>query len=176
MPNPPRAKITLADLNSQFYQLSEVDFVIFNGYRYKLDLERYESNVRDAHRRVREIQNNSPGWNDFLLTQGVELNAHDQYMQRQHQQALQVARENYLNALDKCDIIDEDGKICGEYFKTAKEYKIFCWRFIVDGDLYYRDEYDDLWSYGHSYVGHLKDDGITIDYDSLFVVASSVWE
>jgi len=132
-------RISIEDLNSQFYQLSEVDFVISNGYCYKLDWDQYDSIISHARQ---------------LVSDAVD------------EENLRIAREFHLSTLEHCDIIDEDGKICGEYFTSKKEYKIFYWRFLTNGKVYYRDEYDNIWSYGNSYIGHLKDDGDTLVYDN----------
>lgn len=176
MPNPPRTKITIEDVNVQFYQLSEINYIISDGYRYRLDWEKYHSCVRRAYEYMKEVEGNLPSWSAFLATQGVELDSHEQYLERQHQQDLQNAREIYLDALEKCDIVDEDGKICGDYYRATKHYEMIYRRFVSDENVYYRDEYNDVWTCGHSYVGHLKDDGITIDYDNLFTIARDAWE
>jgi len=155
MPNPPRTKITTASLCSQFYQLGQIDYIIFDGCQYKLDWEKYNSEVRNAQERMRIIQGNFIHWRN-------ENNNLDESIWHGWN-ALADARSDYLDVLEKCDIIDEDDKICGVYFTSNKEYKMVYRRFVYDGILYYRDNKNNLVSYLNSYRGHLKDDGETID-------------
>jgi hypothetical protein len=169
MPNPPRAKprskITGDRLCSQFYQLNQIDYIIFNKYRYKLDWESHNYYVRNARERIRVIQNDI----DHFYNQDHLHNQNEfSDVQTTHDEATRMecdlanARMDYLDLLEKCDIIDEDGKICGEYFTSNKEYKIYYQRFIHNGKLYYRDDNNKLWSYLNSWRGCLKDDGETI--------------
>ena len=222
MPNPPRSKITIDDVNSQFYQLKQINFVISDGYRYRLDWEKYDLHVRRSYEHMLEVRRNLHDQSNLPETQMVDLSCNEQqyleaafpgmgvminmvgntryvefleidserqyqerqyrerqYRERQHQyteQDLRNAEEFYMEALEKCDIIDENGKNCGDYFTATKNYDIVYRRFVSNGNVYYRDEYNDLWTCGHSYVGHLKDDGITIDYDNLFIISRDAWE
>jgi hypothetical protein len=167
MPNPPRTKITTASLCSQFYQLGQIDYIIFDGCQYKLDWEKYNSEVRNAQERMRLSQRNIELFEYFHNQRGlneVHTIPHEPTtLERSLTDALADARSNYLDVLEKCDIIDEDDKICGVYFTSNKEYKMVYRRFVYDGILYYRDNKNNLLSYLNSYRGHLKDDGETIE-------------
>jgi len=166
MPNPPRdkprSKITSDSLCSQFYQLNQIDYIIFNEYCYKLDWENYNSKVAYRRERMRVIQNNVTSLRNELEWRwsGPDIGPNELPTL---ESSLAQARIDYLNALEKCNIVDEDEKICGEYFTSSKEYKIFYRRFIHNGKLYYRDDDNDLWSYLNSCRGRLKDDGETIE-------------
>lgn len=138
MPNP-KTKFTSEEIGSQFYQLNMITTVSSNGYVYRLDFDEHNSSVeyaRDCHNTARlEFQEGN-------IT-SEEYNEHN---------------DMYMETLNRYVIVDEDGKICGEYSSKTKNYQLFYWRFMIEGRVYYHDEYMQVWTYSNSYVGHLSND------------------
>lgn len=154
MPNP-KSKVTIQDINSQFYLLSMIDSVSSNGYIYRLDFEEHESNVQYARERYNE---------DKVAFQEGNITS----------QEYETSHEMYMDCLDKYSIIDEDGKICGVYSAKERSYQIYYWRFMSEGRVYYHDENRAVWTYTNSYVGELSCDmEIIRDFQTLDVASDS---
>ena len=154
MPNP-KSKITSEDINVQFYRLSMIDTVSSNGYIYRLDFEEHESNIQYARQQYNE---------DKLAFEEGNITS----------QEYQTSHEMYMDCIDKYTIIDEDRKICGEYSAKEKSYKIYYWRFMTEGRVYYCDENRAVWTYTNSYIGELSYDmEIIRDFQTLDVDSES---
>jgi hypothetical protein len=155
MPNP-KSKVTIQEINSQFYQLSMIDSVSSNGYVYRLDIEEHDSNVQYA--RI-QYNTNRLAFEEGNITSEEYQTSHDMYME----------------CLEKYNLIDEDRKICGEYSSKTKNYQIYYWRFILENKVYYHDEEMEVWTYTNCYVGHLSDDmrEIIRDFTTLDVASDS---
>lgn len=138
MPNL-KSKFTSEEIGSQFYQLNMINSVSSNGYIYRLDVDDHESSVNYARGCYNSARTD---FQEGIIT-SEEYNEHyDMYMETLHRYA----------------IVDEDGKICGEYSSKTKSYKMFYWRFIMEDRVYYYDENMEVWSYANSYIGHLSRD------------------
>lgn len=135
MPDP-KSKITIEEINSQFYQLNRICEVSSEGYSYDLDIERHENDVNHARNCI------SLARSDFesgILTS-------EEYEEE---------NKLYLYTISRYYLIDEDRKICGEYFSDSRIHKLFYWRIIVNGSIYYRDENNNVFTYSNRFVGRL---------------------
>ena len=136
MPTPtPKVKLTIEEITGQFYKLRRFDTVSSEGYHYRIDFDKYDSDLNRARhcRRLAKMD-----FDSGLLT------------------AEEFEEENkmYLFTISKYHLVDEDGKFCGEYFSDTRSYKLFYWRIMVNGSLYYRDENMDVFTCS-AYVGQL---------------------
>ena len=136
----PRAKFSPEEISAQFYQLSMIEEISSAGYTYRLDLDEHRCSVNHARNLYNSCQ-----------TEFEE----GEITSEEHQEHYDM----YLEALSKYVIVDEDGKICGEYYSNTKNYQMFCWRFVLEGMVYYYDDQQEVFTYTNSYVGRLTDDG-----------------
>jgi hypothetical protein len=136
MPTPtPTLKLTIEEIIDQFYQLRRFDTVSSEGYHYRIDFDKHDADLNHARHCLMLAKID---FDSGLLT------------------AEEFEEENKIFTLtiSKYHLVDEDGKFCGEYFSDTRSYKLFYWRIMINGSVYYRDENMDLFTYG-AYVGQL---------------------
>lgn len=159
MPTPTptlKLKLTIEEIGEQFYQLRRFDTVSSEGYHYRIDFDKYDADLNHARHCFNLAKM------DFecgLLTD----------------EEFEEENKMYLFTISKYHLVDEDGKICGEYFSDTRSYKLFYWRIMVNGSVYYRDENMDVFTYSACYVGQLYvgnnmeleiiDDVVSVDDD-----------
>ena len=139
MPNPtPKVKFTIQEITARLHQLTMIETIISNGYVYRIDFDEHSSTVNYAHT-----------CHDSAKLQFEEgIITSEEY---------QEECDMYMETLDKYLIVDEDKKICGEYFSKTKHFIMFCWRFIIEDKVYYRDEQREVFTYTGRYLGQLTD-------------------
>jgi hypothetical protein len=159
MPTPTptlKLKLTIEEIGEQFYQLRRFDTVSSEGYHYRIDFDKYDADLNHARHCFNLAKM------DFecgLLTD----------------EEFEEENKMYLFTISKYHLVDEDGKICGEYFSDTRSYKLFYWRIMVNGSVYYRDENMAVFTYSACYVGQLYvgnnmeleiiDDVVSVDDD-----------
>jgi hypothetical protein len=132
MPTPPlQNKINPNLLCEQFYQLHPIKTIISNGQTYYLDVEAHDDLVNYK----RQIYNE---FNEIDPSSEQTRHAHEQYLQ----------------VMFTYTLIDEDRKICGVYDISTKTFQMYLRRTVMpDGNIYYQDNDNHLWSYAGSYLG-----------------------
>lgn len=138
MPTPTptlKLKLSIEEIGEQFYQLRRFDTVSSEGYHYHIDFDKHDADLNRARHYLRLAKMD---FDSGLLT------------------AEEFEEENKIFTLtiSKYHLVDEDGKVCGEYFSDTRSYKLFYWRIMVNGSVYYRDENMDVFTSG-AYVGRL---------------------
>jgi len=138
MPNP-KIKPTLEEVNRQFYQLANLDSVSHEGYIYRLDHEEHRANVEYETNLINTVRNSF---------RNGEIS----------EETLEMHNDCYLHLLNKYDLIDEDGKICGVYMSNTRTYEIFYKRIIINGMVYYCDTNMGVNAFCGAYLGQLHVD------------------
>jgi hypothetical protein len=153
MPNP-KSKFSINEIKNQLDRLEPIKTISSNGYVYRIDFETHDNNVEYA---LEQYNSAKLDFEEGNITS-------EQY---------KLYHEEYIDSLEIYDIIDEDGKMCGEYSSKTKNYEIYYWRFVSEGKVYYYDHNRELWTYVNSYVGQLtcdmeiiRDTGIRIFSES----------
>lgn len=137
MPNPPtRVKFSIEDINSTYYSLTRQSTISLSGYQYRIDFARHSDDVRNASVDFERARANFEEGNITSEEFEEETN-------------------RFIYEQSKYYLIDEDDRICGEYFSDTKHSNIFYKRVMVRGRVCYIDENMGVYSYGGSYLGYL---------------------
>lgn len=145
MPNP-KQRFTIQELNHELYCLINLSSVSSEGYSYRLDYDRHEADCLNA-RRIRETMRSN--FEDGVITS-------EEYEEE---------NDRYLYTIYRYYLVDEDDKICGEYFSNTRQYNLHYRRFNWNQTVYYRDDTDNVFTYGGRYVGKL-----TVTEDSRIIL------
>ena len=139
MPTPtPKVKFTIQEITARLHQLSMIETIISNGYVYRIDFDEHSSTVDYARTCYDSAK--------LQFEEGIITS--EEYQEEYNM---------YMETLDKYLIVDEDKKICGEYFSKTKHFIMFCWRFIIEDKVYYHDEQREVFTYTGRYLGQLTD-------------------
>jgi hypothetical protein len=147
MPNP-KSKFAPDEIKNQLDRLEPIKTVSSNGYVYRIDFEAHHINLEYAVEQYNSAKIDLEAGN---ITQ-------EQY---------KLYHEEYIDCLETYDIIDENGKMCGEYSSKTKNYEIYYWRFISEGKVYYYDNEREVWNYENCHVGRLTIDMLLIQDTNL---------
>lgn len=132
----PKVKFSIQEINSQFYGLSTIDSVTSEGYIYRLDINTHRLDVQNAREYLDTAKHDFE--NGIITSEEYEL-----------------ANNEYLHEVYKYNLIDEDDRICGEYFTNTKTYEIFNKRIIIHGTVCYCDKNMYVTTYSGSLLGTL---------------------
>lgn len=139
MPTPtPKVKFTIQEITARLHQLTMIETIISNGYVYRIDFDEHSSTVDYARTCYDSAKLQ---FEEGIITSEEYKEEYDMYME----------------TLDKYLIVDEDNKICGEYFSKTKHFIMFCWRFITEGKVYYHDDQREVFTYTGRHLGQLTD-------------------
>ena len=135
MPNP-KVKFSIQEINTQYYELCPINSVTSEGYIYRLDINTHRVDAQNAREYLDTARHD---FENGIITSEEYGRVNDEY----------------LNEIYKYNLIDEDDRICGEYFTNTKTYEIFNKRIIVNGTVCYCDKDMYVTTYSGSLLGTL---------------------
>lgn len=140
MPEPTirRTMISVDDINSRYYSLNPQRTISYMGYQYRIDFDTHDADVAYARRQLELARRNfSYGY----LTESQ----------------LEDFAERFTFEVSRYHLIDEDEKICGEYFNDTRQVNIHLARIMVNNRVYYLNQENNwLFTYANSCVGQLR--------------------
>lgn len=111
-------KVSSDELEYKYYQLKQPNFIIYNGYKYSVDLQHHLDDIHYYETIQRQLHNK---FENGMISG-------EQYTK---------LCEQIMDELNYYNLIDEDGHVCGKYNIETKSYYIYNERIKYQNKIYY---------------------------------------